>query len=747
MLSKDRNRLLHEQRSRRNGEAVVVAAWLKGTVVANSRAQLEASAASLQFVVGKRELTQCALPGAGSPDTVLAPRQGLRASDRRGAIKNATIRCPALRQLLSGNVRAFPFPKLRYLRLKKSEVVYVPFVQFSSRADQNGGQAQGQAQGRNQQQARQVYGPQSALTSYLASHNISANQIRTEAAARRRRAAAEDPEDVDDADDAPPTPDEPSTARRRSGRGAPKDKKAEKKKEEQKALAKIKAGKTFNKRKKWAENSDDEDDIARAIYEEMAAPLPGQIDNCAICKKRFTVTPYSVAGPEGGLLCSPCGREVAKERQGAPKKKPKIRAAGPVGRRRTLQSRILDGDVGTKSLATLCVQTLAKNVDLADSLGDLPDHLVDKIARIFSKRRLLKSDTLPLFVQPSTETLYIYDGARLGEQDLVSIFQVAPNLRRLRIRCAIQFKDEVMDYLLSRDISLEFFSLHGANLLSEEKWQEFLKAKGQSLKGLQVYYTDRHFGDETVAVIQQHCPNLKRLKIENNQKLTDSGIKAIGELSGLEHLGLQIINKTTAESCTHTISKIGHDLRTLSLKVVPHVNDDVLRAIHNHCRTLVKLRITDSEYMTDNGFVQLFTNWANPPLHFVDFQKCRIMDHTNPRENPNHVGFCSEAFKALMAHSGRKLQTLNLHACRHISREAFEEVFHLTAKYPELVNLEISFCENVTDFILGCIFRSCPKIREINVFGCMKVKSVQVPRGVILVGVPNAQGMVVEGDD
>lgn len=469
------------------------------------------------------------------------------------------------------------------------------------------------------------------------------------------------------------------------------------------------------------------------------------MENCAICDKRFTVTPYSVAGPNGGLLCAPCGREVAKEQQGLPKKKAPRRQTGGVGSRRTVQSRILDGDVGTKSLATLCVQTLAKNVDMAESLGDLPEHLIDKIARIFSKRRLLKPDTLPLFVQPTTEMVHIYDGAKLGEQDLISIFQVAPNLRKFKARCAVQFKDEVMDYVLSRDTKFDSFYLHGANLLSEEKWHDFIASKGADLKGLQVYYTDRHFGDETVGMIKTHCPNLTRLKIENNQKLSDDGVKGLAELSSLEHLGLQTQHSISPSAINHAISSIGGNLRTLSLKIVPQADDSVLETIHNHCRSLTKLRITDSEHMTDAGFDKLFTNWENPPLHVLDFQKCRYVSATAPRDNAQKVGLCSKGFKALMAHSGSGLRNLNVHACRNISREAFEEVFSEQAHYPELRHLEISFCEEVTDYVLGCIFRACPGIKEVNVFGCMKVRGVRVPRGVILVGVPNAQGMVTEG--
>lgn len=540
---------------------------------------------------------------------------------------------------------------------------------------------------------------------------------------------------------------ESSAAGARRGAQAEAAKK-QKKHTELKAIEKIKASKAFKKRKKDEGDDDfDEDEIARAIFEERTAPLPGQMENCAICDKRFTVTPYSVAGPNGGLLCAPCGREIAKEREGQkPKKKPRKQAGG-IGSRRAAQSRILDGDVGCKSLATLCVQMLAKNVDMAESLGDLPEHLVDKIARIFSKRRLLTPETLPLFAQPTTENICIYDGAKLGSQEFISIFQVAPKLQHFKARNAIQFKNTVMDYVLSRDNALSSFYLQGANLVSESKWHEFLRSKGQSLNRLQVYCTDLHFGDDTITEIQQNCPNLRRLKIESNQKLADNGVKAIGQLKGLEGLGLKLHNPITTGSLATCIDGIGASLKTLSLKIFPQAADDILRSIHDNCRNLSKLRITESERMTDAGFVKLFNGWANPPLHFLDLQKCRHVDATNPRQNAENVGLCSEGFKALMTHSGSSLCNLNVHACRNISQEAFEEVFNESAHYPELKHLEISFCEDVTDFILGCIFRACPNIREVNVFGCMKVKEVRVPRGVILVGVPNARGMIMEGTD
>jgi DNA repair protein RAD7 len=517
---------------------------------------------------------------------------------------------------------------------------------------------------------------------------------------------------------------------------------------EQNAIDKIKAGKKFQKRKRGLDEEDDEDDLAFAIHQERSAPLPGQMENCANCGKRFTVTPYTRSAPDGGLLCNPCGKELDKENGGA-KKKAKRASGGAVGRRRQLQSNILDGtySLGAKSLMTLCIETLAKNIDLAEDLGDLPSSVVDKIARKLSKHRLLDSRTLSLFLQPTAEEVYVYDGARLTADDYIRIFQTVPSLKKLKIRNGIHFKDEVMDYLISRHIELDTFYIHGANLLSESKWMEFLQHKGTSLRSLQVYWTDKHFTDEVLALLPTTCPSLTRLKVCHNQAVTGTGITAIAQIPSLRHLSLDLRNDAHSDIYVDLINKIGATLRTLSLTRVPGLDNTVLDAIHTHCRTLEKLRITDSEEVTDAGFARLFNDWANPGLVFVDFQKCRQLDSAHPRENPDGMGLCSNGFRALMAHSRKTLTQLNVHGCRHIEVAAFEDVFGEEKVYEAVAKLEISFCEEVTDFVVGSIFRCCPDLRELNVFGCMKVRDVRVPRGKILVGVPNARGMVIEGDD
>lgn len=558
-----------------------------------------------------------------------------------------------------------------------------------------------------------IRGPQSALTDYLASQNISAYGIRQSVDARRRAAAtntsnqaANGEEDDDD--------DEPSATTARQAR-------AQKRKKQADAIAKIKDSKAFKRQK--MHSARDEDDLALDMYQEKFVPVPGQIDNCEECKKRFTVTAYTRQGPEGGLLCPKCSSKLADAEKAAKKTAKKKSTGGPAGgrSRRKIASQLLDGQVGVKSLLTLCVETLANNIDLADDLGHSSPQVIDRIARQLSKRRLLNPHTLNLFLQSQAEDIILYDAARLAPADYERIFQTCSKLKNLKLRNAIQFKDTTMEYLISRHIVLNSIYLHGANLISEEYWEKYLKAKGKDLKALRVYFTDKHFSDKIVQSLQKYCPSLTHLKICHNQAVTNEGIKHIARLKELEHLSLQLVNETSTEPYVHVIKNIGSQLRTFSVRVIPEVDDRLLDAIHDNCTTLAKLRITRSECMTDAGFARLFTNWKNRPLTFIDLELNRYVDAQTPRENRHMVGLCSDGFRAMMNHSGKRLKRLSVHGCRHITREAFEDVFSPNKTYPELLDMEISFCEEVTDFVLASIFRCCPKLKKLNVFGCMKV--------------------------
>lgn len=140
-----------------------------------------------------------------------------------------------------------------------------------------------------------------------------------------------------------------------------------------------------------------------------AKKLPGQLENCELCDKRFTVTPYSKAGPDGGLLCTPCGKEIAKEAKAAEKvKKPTVRKM-----RRKIESNRLDGVQfrGAKTLQQLCIEKLANHAEDIEEFGDMPEPLMNRLSEIFSKKRAMTSTTYKLFLQPDVDKVALHEAA------------------------------------------------------------------------------------------------------------------------------------------------------------------------------------------------------------------------------------------------------------------------------------------------------------------------------------------------
>lgn len=608
----------------------------------------------------------------------------------------------------------------------------------------------------NRRITRSIRGPQSALTDFLAAHNINANQIREEASARRAAAiAAEATQNAQNADE-PSSSTAAANTVTAGGREETKEEEIKRRKKESTAIASIKASRSLKRRRK-AKTSDNElsdEDSDSLDFINFRDPVPQPMTNCAICNIRFLATVYSRScpGSQGkGLLCPKCSSNIAKNERA--EKKQKVQKSGTT--RRKNASNILDGvflHCGSKKLVSLCVETLANHVHQAESFGSLPVDLVQRLGAILSKRRLITSPILDLFLEQKHDSLIITDGAKLNSDDYCRIFQLVPSIKYLKLRNAIQFKNSVMDFLLGTTVNLVSLDLHGANLIDDERWESFIKQKAAHLRTLKVHFTDSYFGDCTVKLLPTCCPNLQRLKISHNQKVSDSGLEPIALLSNLEHLSLELyrpmgIKPLSSIPIIKILDSIGSRLRTFSLESVIHIEDSLLDAIHKNCRQLKKLRITDSERLTDEGFSLLFKDWPNPPLCFIDLSGCRHVDTVFPRENFQKIGLCSLGFEALMSHSGSHIKNLNISSCRHISAECFESVFTVEKQYPDLEQMDVSFCQAVNDFIVGCIFRSCPRLRTLTVFGCFGVKDVKVPKGKMLIGTPNAVGMKIEGTE
>ncbi|KAL4794153.1 hypothetical protein BDV19DRAFT_390431 [Aspergillus venezuelensis] len=575
--------------------------------------------------------------------------------------------------------------------------------------------------------------PDSGPVYFLASNNISAAQIHEDYQRRLREAEdrAEEEQETQDGQAADNDEYEDNVGE------TPEEKKKRKRKEAA-TLAKIKQSKEFARRKarRIGEPDDDDDYIAREMMDERSRPLPGQLENCEICSKRFTVTPYSKTGPNGGLLCGKCSKEVKdKEKKSQPKKR------GPRTARRQNQSDLLDhiAQEGALSLVEMCTKKVADNINDIEEFGDLPWELLRRLSQILSKRRALTPRTLDLFLRPDLGFIDICDSGKLETDDFQKIFTFMPALTSVNLRFAGQLKDRVIDYMLERDLKIKHLELDAANLVSDTRWRQIFQKLGNNLETLRLSNLDFSLDDETVEIMCKSCPSLRRLKLSQCWKMSDCSLQAISTLVSLEHLSLNMIKDTNPENLLELVSKIGSNLRTLSLQGFPLADDALLELIHDKCRHLSKLRFSDNSTCTDKGFTKLFDNWSNSPLEIVDLSSTRDVDNSNPDGPTDATGLASHGFVALMRHSGSTVRKLNIASCRHISYAAFEEVFAEGKTYPNLKEVDVSFHAVMDDYLMGHIFRSCPAMQHVIAFACFNVREAQVPKGVSLIGGLRAQ--------
>jgi DNA repair protein RAD7 len=230
--------------------------------------------------------------------------------------------------------------------------------------------------------------------------------------------------------------------------------------------------------------------------------------------------------------------------------------------------------------------------------------------------------------------------------------------------------------------------------------------------------------------------------------MTEESIAYLGTLTSLEHLTLAVVPETSSATLVSLVTSLGPNLRTLCLENFQDLDDAVIDAVQQHCPKLYKLRITGSSTCHDSAFASLFGNNSPfPPLVCADLSENRDIDSMNPEGSEDDViGFGSLSLPALLTHSATRLERLNLKSDRHISHATLLDCFDGIKQYPALKDIDLSFVSAVDDVVVAGIFKSCPNLSKLAVFACFNARGAPIPRGIAVVGLPNAGDNILQGD-
>ncbi|GAA6061024.1 hypothetical protein JCM10212_001080 [Sporobolomyces blumeae] len=188
---------------------------------------------------------------------------------------------------------------------------------------------------------------------------------------------------------------------------------------------------------------------------------PGSIAVCAECGKKFTVTKYTVSNPNGpGVLCSPCTSESIEDRASFPAAaKPKTKP-----QKKKAQKSIDEGQY--KPVTTLqqsCLSVIGQYINDVEALGDIGASNLDRVAKIVCKNRALNGENLKLFLEVGHRELKLYDCTNINHSDLASISTFCPHLEKLSLNLCGRFDDEVIDAWSKGLKELRHLSLYGTS--------------------------------------------------------------------------------------------------------------------------------------------------------------------------------------------------------------------------------------------------------------------------------------------
>lgn len=543
-----------------------------------------------------------------------------------------------------------------------------------------------------------VRGPNSALTEFLRSQGINANEIRRRHERRRQRQ-----QDEDEAD----SPENGSEDLERD-RVPAVDASVNTEDPEILRIAQAAA------RKRRGDFGDLDD--AQAANEGTTL--------CAFCNSRFTLTVYSKPASEGGssFLCRNCSAKSVSEAKAAAKAKRGANKAAANKKRKKISAELLNLRHFTPpSLQDLCINLVVEYIDSIDEFGELTIMSLNKISRILGKNRRLTPQTMQLFLRRDLTVLEFWDCSKLAPEAFNLIPALCPNLEKLVLGMCGLLNDENIRRLAELP-NLSKLQLDGPFLVRKEAWLDFFETRGHSLKELSISSVYR-IDAEVLAIMVENCVSLEKLTLKNICQLYEATpLFLLGNLSKLKHLELcELEPEAWSDEClTHILNMIGSQLEVLILKGAEStLGDGTIEAIAASCSNLHNLQLVSLYEITEEAVIGMFTRWktasSNTGLQTLSLERCFKVGNAAIQEAVNH--------------SGATLVELNLNSLKLVGPSSLESLSSL----PNLTKLDIGFIGRVDPMHIYKLSTS-RTLKQLLAFGNIRLSGMPLPTGMTVVG-------------
>lgn len=360
------------------------------------------------------------------------------------------------------------------------------------------------------------------------------------------------------------------------------------------------------------------------------------------------------------------------------------------------------------SLKELSMKILVQNADAITSLEHVPDALRHKLSFMLCDSRQMNSHFLNLLFSGSPTEIRLRDCSWLTEQEFTKAFVSCDtkNLTVLQLdRCGRCMPDYILLSTLASSLtslpSLTTLSICGACRISDVGFKA-LVTSAPALRSINLSQCSLLTSTSMDILADKLGSFIQELYINDCQSLNAMLIlPALRKLKHLEVLSVAGIETVTDEFVRGFVYACGHNMKELILTDCVKLTDFSLKVIAETCPRLCTLDLSNLYKLTDFGIGYL----ANGCQAIQTLKLCRN-------------AFSDEAMAAFLETAGEPLKELSLNNVRKV---ADNTALSLAKRSNKLVNLDLSWCRNLSDEALGLIVDSCLSLRMLKLFGCSQI--------------------------
>ncbi|AEC05997.1 F-box/LRR protein [Arabidopsis thaliana] len=365
------------------------------------------------------------------------------------------------------------------------------------------------------------------------------------------------------------------------------------------------------------------------------------------------------------------------------------------------------------SLQELSLRVLVKNADAITSLDYVPDTLRVKLCQLLCDSRRMDLHFLDLLVQGSPTEICVPDCSWLTEEEFTECFKNCDtsNLMVLQLdQCGRCMPDYILPFTLARSPKvlpmLSTLSISGACRLSDVGLRQ-LVSSAPAITSINLNQCSLLTSSSIDMLSDSLGSVLRELYINECQNIDMKHIlAALKKFEKLEVLSLADLPSVKGRFLKEFVTARGQTLKQLILTNSRKLSDSSIKVISENCPNLSVLDLANVCKLTDSSLGYL----ANG---------CQALEKLIFCRNP----FSDEAVAAFVETAGGSLKELSLN---NVKKVGHNTALALAKHSDKLQILDISWCREMSNDLLGYIVDNSSSLKVLKVFGCSQVTDVFV---------------------